>query len=332
MRARIVAARMRLTWGIAIGALLAPACSDLPVPPEPEPPPEAPAPPPGEPLPPEPPPEPPPPPLPEPPPPEPPPPVAKTFVGAGDIAGCTTRFRDEATADLLDGIRGTVFALGDNVQGDGTAAEFAACYAPTWGRHKARTRPAVGNHEYNVPDAEPHFEYWGNRAGPAGKGYYSYDLGSWHIVVLNSNRLFGEQNDWLAADLAASARRCTLAYWHHPWFTSSAYRGPEELRRFVEILDQAGADVVLTGHAHGYERFAPQTAGGEPDEELGIRHFVVGTGGAPFHPFKQIQPNSEVRELVYGVLKFELHPDRYTWEFVPVEGENFTDKGEGRCH
>jgi hypothetical protein len=304
--------------------LLAYACSDGAAPPEPDPdptPPEAPAPPEPEPPPPEP---------PEPPPP--PPPVSEIFVGAGDIAGCTERFFDEATADLLDDIEGTVFALGDNVQGAGTPEDFANCFEPSWGRHKERIYPAVGNHEYNVEGAVPHFEYWGERAGPPGKGYYSYDLGAWHIVVLNSNLLFEEQNEWLAADLAVNPARCTLAYWHHPWFTSTAYRGAEELKRFVEILEEAGADVVLTGHAHGYERFAAQTADGEPDEERGIRHFVVGSGGAPFHPFRQTKPNSEVRVLAYGLLKLELFADRYTWEFVPVPGESFTDEGEGVCH
>jgi hypothetical protein len=299
--------------------LLFQACSDTPLPPDPGPePPEAPPPP-----------EPPPP---EPPPPPPPPaPVSQIFVGAGDIAGCTERFHDEETADLLDTIEGTVFALGDNVQGPGTTWDFENCWEPAWGRHKDRIWPAVGNHEYNVEGAVPHYEYWGERAGPPGKGYYSYDLGDWHIVVLNSNLLFAEQNDWLAADLAANPRQCTLAYWHHPWFTSSQYRGSEELKRFVEILEEAGADVVLTGHAHGYERFAPQTADGEPDEQ-GIRHFVVGSGGAPFHPFKQAKPNSEVRVHAYGLLKMELFADRYTWEFVPVAGETFTDAGEGQCH
>jgi hypothetical protein len=311
------AVRRILARALSIAVLAASGCSDPPTPPESEPPPEAPAPP-GE-----------PPAEPEPPAP---PPTPVTFVGAGDIAGCTVRFYDEATADLLDGIEGTVFALGDNVQGFGTPEEFANCYDPTWGRHKARTRPAVGNHEYNVPDAVPHFEYWGERAGPAGKGYYSYDLGDWHIVVLNSNVLFEEQIEWLEADLSASRRQCTLAYWHHPWFTSSSYRGPEELLRFVEILYHAGADVVLTGHAHGYERFAPQNPAGAADPDQGIRHFVVGTGGAPFHPFKRIKPNSEVRQLAYGVLKMELFSDRYTWEFVPIAGETFTDRGEGECH
>jgi len=322
------AARILLTCVITLGALFAPACSDQADLQEPELPPEAPAPP-EEPAPP---PEPVPPEEPAPPPPPPPPPAPEIFVGAGDIAGCTARFHDEETAALLDEIEGTVFALGDNVQGSGTAEDFANCYNPNWGRHKARTWPAVGNHEYNVPGAAPHFEYWGARAGPVGKGYYSYDLGEWHIVVLNSNVLFEEQNDWLAADLAANPRQCTLAYWHHPWFTSSEYRGPVELLRFVEILHEAGADVVLTGHAHGYERFAPQTPEGSLDEERGIRHFVVGTGGAPFHPFKQTKPHSEVRELAYGLLRMELYPDRYTWEFVPVEGGTFTDSGEGECH
>jgi hypothetical protein len=321
VRADIAATGTRLALAIGLGMFLLSACTDQPAPAESGPPPE------------QPPPEPPaPPPEPPPPPPEPPPPASEIFVGAGDISGCTLRFQDGPTADLLDGIEGTVFALGDNVQGFGTPEEFAACYEPTWGRHKARTWPAVGNHEYNVPGAVPHYEYWGERAGPAGKGYYSYDLGDWHIVVLNSNILFGEQNEWLAADLAANPSRCTLAYWHHPWFTSSSYRGPEELLRFVQILYEAGADVVLTGHAHGYERFAPQTPEGEPDEERGIRHFVAGTGGAPFHPFRRIKANSEVRELAWGVLKLELFADRYTWEFVPVEGETFTDEGEGSCH
>lgn len=305
---------------MVIAVLLAPACSEQAGPPDPDPTPEAPTPPapPSEPAP--------------PPPPEPPPPVSEIFVGAGDIAGCTERFYDELTADLLDGIEGTVFALGDNVQGPGTDADFANCFHPSWGRHKARIRPAVGNHEYNVPGAGPHFQYWGEQAGPPGKGYYSYDLGAWHIVVLNSNTLFDEQYEWLTADLAANPTQCTLAYWHHPWFTSSSYRGPEELLRFVEILHDAGADVVLTGHAHGYERFAPQTPAGEPDEETGIRHFVVGTGGAPFHPFKRTRPNSEVRALTYGLLKLELFEDRYTWEFVPAQGQSFTDAGEGTCH
>jgi len=322
LRALRVAARMLPIWAVTV--LLNPACSDgaglpEPEPPaEPAPPPEDPAPPPEDPAPPE--------------EPVPPPPTSEIFIGAGDIAGCTARFRDEATADLLDRIEGTIFALGDNVQGAGTDEDFADCYHPTWGRHTARTWPAVGNHEYNVPGAVPHFAYWGTRAGPAGKGYYSYDLGSWHIVVLNSNILFEEQYDWLAADLAANPRQCTLAYWHHPYFTSSGYQGPEDLRQFVEILDGAGADVVLTGHAHGYERFAPQTAAGEANEASGIRHFVVGTGGAPFHPFKRVERNSEVRMLAHGLLKLELFPDRYTWEFVPVEGETFTDVGEGACH
>ena len=227
------------------GIVLLPGCTERAIPPEPEPPPpQAPAPP--EPEPPPPPPEPP-----------PPPPAFEIALAAGDIAGCTERFHDEATAALLDDLEGTVLALGDNVQGPGTHEDFANCFEPSWGRHKSRIWAAVGNHEYNVEGAVPHFEYWGERAGPAGKGYYSFDLGAWRIIVLNSNLLFEEQNQWLAADLAANPRLCTLAYWHHPWFTSSAYRGLEELKRFVEILEEAGADVVLTGHAHGYERFAP---------------------------------------------------------------------------
>jgi hypothetical protein len=257
--------------------------------------------------------------------------VSEIALAAGDIAGCTERFFDEATAELLDAHEGTVFALGDNVQGAGTPEDFANCFHPSWGRHKERIWPAVGNHEYNVEGAVPHFGYWGERGRPAGEGYYSFELGAWHVVVLNSNLLFEEQYQWLAADLAASSTRCTLAYWHHPWFTSSAYQGDEAIKRFVEILEDAGADVILTAHAHGYERFAPQTADGVA-EERGIRHFVVGSGGAPFHPFKRTAPNSEVRVHAYGLLELELFEDRYTWEFLPIAGETFTDAGEGECH
>jgi hypothetical protein len=255
------------------------------------------------------------------------------FVGAGDIAKCGSNLGDDRTAELLDGIEGTVFALGDNVYHEATAEAYADCYGPTWGRHKSRTYPALGNHEYNSPGAAPYFAYWGSRAGPAGKGYYSYDLGEWHIIVLNSDRLIDEQIPWLAADLAANPAKCTLAYWHHAYFTSGKHRERTEMRPLVELLYEAGADVILTAHNHNYERFKPQTPSSVVDAERGIRGFVVGTGGAgrPYD-FTDIKPNSEVRSKAHGVLKMELFADRYTWEFVPVAGETFTDRGEGSCH
>ena len=149
--------------------------------------------------------------------------VTKTpvvLVGAGDIAGCPSTYQDEATADLLDGIAGTVFTLGDNAYTSATTAEYQNCYGPSWGRHLARTRPALGNHEYHTTAAAGYFGYFGDKAGPANLGYYSYNLGEWHVVVLNSERNLSAQATWLKADLAANPTRCTLAYWHKPYFTS----------------------------------------------------------------------------------------------------------------
>jgi hypothetical protein len=269
-------------------------------------------------------------------------PVA-VLVGAGDIAKCNNRNWAKLTAKLLDGISGTVFALGDNAYQDGTAAEFANCYGPTWGRHKNRTRPAVGNHEYNV-SPNPYFDYFNGvgsasgRAGPRGKGYYSYNAGAWHIVVLNSvtnirQDASSPQAKWLKADLAAHPTRCTLAYWHHPFFTSGKNLPAKRLAPLVKLLYEAGVDVVMSGHNHQYERFAPQDPSRRADPTRGIRAFVVGTGGAGVYGFERRDPNSQVR---YGdgngVLKLTLSPSSYTWEFVPVAGTTFKDSGKGACH
>jgi hypothetical protein len=260
------------------------------------------------------------------------------LVGAGDIASCASS-GDEATADLLDSIPGTVFTTGDNAYRSGTAGEFDACYHPIWGRHRARTRPAPGNHEYRTAGARGYFGYFGAAAGDPGKGYYSYDLGGWHIVVVNSNCWAvggcgpgSPQHRWLRADLAASATRCTLAYWHHPLFTSSAvHPGEARMRALFEVLHQHRAEVVITGHSHQYERFAPQDPDGHPDP-AGIRQFVVGTGGNGHHEFGTVQPNSEVRnDDTYGVLRLTLRPTSYEWRFVPQAGRTFTDSGTGSC-
>jgi calcineurin-like phosphoesterase family protein len=266
-------------------------------------------------------------------------PAHPVLVGAGDISFCSNA-GDSATAALLDRIPGTVFTTGDNVYMTGSEPEFNSCYHPTWGRHKARTRPALGNHEYYQTPA-PYFAYFGSAAGPPG-GYYSYDLGSWHIVVLNSTcpKIAGgcapgsPQERWLRADLAASTQPCTLAYWHHPRFTSSSAHGNTwSVDPFWRALYEHGAEVVINGHDHVYERFAPQTPAGQTDWSFGVRQFTAGTGGANHNPFGPPIANSQVRDsTTFGVLKVTLRPAGYDWQFVPVDGATFTDSGNGACH
>ena len=258
----------------------------------------------------------------------------EVLVGAGDIASCESD-GDEATAAMLDGLEGTVFTLGDNAYPDGTAEDFARCYAPSWGRHRQRTRPAVGNHEYHSAQAGPYFDYFGGAAGEPGQGYYSYDLGAWHVVVLNSQVELGagsEQEQWLRADLKANTRKCTLAYWHRPLFSSGPEREGQNVKPLWEVLYEAGAEVVLGGHDHYYERFAPQTPEGREDKERGIRQFVVGTGGMVLYDFTEPLENSEVRKGgVFGVLKLTLEDGGYVWEFLTVGG-GVADQGRGTCH
>jgi acid phosphatase type 7 len=269
------------------------------------------------------------------------PPSGEVIVAAGDIADCT-REGDEATARLVGGIEGTVLTLGDNAYPEGTAQDFEECYEPTWGQFKERTRPALGNHEYETGGASAYFDYFGEAAGDPDKGYYSYELGGWHFVALNSN--CGEvlrcgpgspQGRWLEEDLAANEEEaCTLAYFHHPLFTSGSYRtGIKRVERLWEILYAAGVDVVLNGHDHNYQRFAPQDPEGRADPEDGIREFVVGTGGRSNYQISQPIANTEVyNDDTYGVLELTLHPKSYDWEFVPVEGETFSDSGVAQCH
>jgi len=272
-----------------------------------------------------------------------PPPQSATdsvLVGAGDISTCRNN-NDEATAKLLDDISGTVFTAGDAAYQDGSAANFSDCYAPTWGRHKTRTRPVPGNHEYKTEHAGAYFDYFGAAAGVPGRGYYSYDLGSWHVIALNSNcakiggcQAGSEQELWLREDLAASTKPCTVAFWHHPLFTSGANHSPStEMRPIFQALYDHDAEVVVTGHNHQYERFAPQNPSGQLDNAQGIRAFVVGTGGAGLYSFDPATPNSEVRNSsTHGVLKLTLEANGYDWSFVPVAGKTFTDSGTGTCH
>jgi acid phosphatase type 7 len=271
------------------------------------------------------------------------PPSGEVIVAAGDIADCR-REGDEATARLVGRINGTVLTLGDAAYPEGTAEDFEECYEPTWGRFKGHTKPVPGNHEYDTRGAEGYFDYFGKAAGDPDEGYYSYNLGKWHIVALNSNceevpggcEASSPQGRWLEADLAANEdKSCTLAYMHHPRFSSGEKHGNTHyVKPLWEALYEAGADVVLSGHEHNYERFAPQNSGGREDPEGGIRQFVVGTGGGKgTYPILDPIANSEVHnDDTYGVLKLSLHPKRYKWEFVPVEGESFTDSGAAQCH
>jgi hypothetical protein len=263
------------------------------------------------------------------------------LVGAGDIAACDSD-GDEQTAALLDHIPGTVFTLGDNAYPDGSATDFAQCYGPTWGRHKARTRPVLGNHEYHTEKAAGYFGYFGAAAGDNARGYYSYDVGGWHVVVLNSTcaaidegcRAGSPEERWLRADLTANGKRCTVAMWHHPIFTSGRTHGPAPatLPLFQALYD-GGVEVLLTAHNHQYERFAPQTPAGLRDDARGVREFVVGTGGAFHYAFGPQAPNSEVRNAdTFGVLQLTLHARSYDWRFVPAAGGSFTDSGRASCH
>ncbi len=261
-------------------------------------------------------------------------------VGAGDIASCSS-MGAEATAALLDTIPGTVLTIGDNAYPNGTSADFARCYGPSWGRHKARTRPVPGDHDYGTPGAAGYFDYFGEAAGDRGKGYYSYDLGAWHIVALNSvipNGPGSPEVRWLEADLATSSKRCILAYFHHPRFFSSGAGAPgggvnDFERAFWDALYGAGTDIVLNGDQHQYERFAPQAPDGRLDPSRGIREFIVGTGGASVVAPTSIRANSEVRNGdTFGVLKLTLEADAYAWEFIPVAGRRFHDAGRAGCH
>jgi Calcineurin-like phosphoesterase len=268
------------------------------------------------------------------PPPPPPTPQIAVLVGAGDIADCGAADRGanaEATAKLLDKIAGTVFTAGDNAYFNATAADFQNCYHPRWGRHRNRTYPSPGNHEYQSPGALPYFDYFGERAGPRGAGFYSYTLGNWHIISLNSEVGVSqgqEQYLWLRRDLEANRMteqatrtRCTLAYWHDPLFTSGpSGLGGVRMRDIWNLLYEFGVDVAVTGHDHQYERYAPQDGLGRRDA-FGIQEFVVGTGGATLYDFGAPGPNSLFRIKAFGVLKLTLRDVGYDSVFIEAGTE-----------
>jgi hypothetical protein len=264
---------------------------------------------------------------------------------AGDIAGGDSGSNDEATAALVEQINPAVaLTLGDNAYESGTLAEYQTEYAPSWGAFKAKTRPTPGNHEYDSTGAQGYYDYFngvgqaGGPAGPSGKGYYSFDAGSWHLIALNPHVSASEgsaQEQWLKADLAAHPSRCTLAFWHEPRFTSGSEHGNDtSVGPFWDDLYAAGAELVLSGHNHQYERFAPQDPNAKADPARGIREFVVGTGGAGLYGFDASpQPNSEVRDdTSHGVLELTLRQGSYDWKYVPIAGKSFTDAGTTSCH
>ena len=258
---------------------------------------------------------------------------APVLLAAGDIDGCGT---GAATARIINGIDGAVAALGDNAYPSGGPSDYAQCYDKTWGLFKDRTHAVPGNHDYDSPRAPGYFGYFGAAAGPPGKGYYSYDLAGWHMVAINSNCDSIDCNAegaWLDSDLSAHPAQCTLAYWHHPRYSSGSAGDNPLMNTFWKVLYAHGASVVLNGHDHDYERFAPQDPNGHLDTARGIRQFIVGTGGGPLGSLYAADPNSEIRSNhSFGVLQLTLRPDGYDWKFLPVSAGGFTDSGSDSCH
>ncbi len=241
--------------------------------------------------------------------------------------------RQRHTADLVEAIGpDVVLALGDLQYRDGSPEKYRQVYDPTWGRFKAITRPAIGGHDYYAPDG--YFGYFGSAAGDPAKGYYSFDMGAWHFVALNSTceRVGGcwydsPQGTWLEADLQQAAGKNILAYWHDPLFSSGQHGGDLYYRAFWDILRRHGAKLILNAHDHVYERFAPQNSSGSADPG-GIRQFTAGLGGYLLYPFGTVKPNSEARYAdTFGILKLALHPDAYEWQFIPEPGSTYSDGG-----
>jgi hypothetical protein len=274
------------------------------------------------------------------------------IAAAGDIAcdpfsgsynhgrGTSSECRQRATFNLLLARRYVaVLTLGDLQYEDGSYGKFRFSYGTTWGREKAITKPAPGNHEYKTKSASGYFKYFGRAAGDSAKGYYSFDVGTWHLVSLNSNcteiggcQEGSPQERWLRRDLAAHKSKCTLGYWHHPRFSSGGHGSDDSVSGLWHALYDYGADVVLVGHDHDYERFAPQNVAGALDRAQGIREFVVGTGGRSHREFGSVQPHSQVRDSTsFGILSLTLKPKGYDWRFIPAVGA-FTDSGRGTCH
>lgn len=253
---------------------------------------------------------------------------------AGDVGQCDSPGAT-LTGALVRTLPYPVLALGDLAYPNGTADEYARCYAPHWGAFKDRTFPAPGNHDYRTPGAAGYFGYFGARAGDPSKGYYSFDVGAWHIVALNSNRELepgSPQLQWLADDLQQHKQRCVLAVWHHPRYSSGPHGSDPRTQALWAALFHHHVSVVVTGHDHDYERFAPLNAHGAPDPVRGIRSFVAGMGGAHLYDLRQREPASEAwHNASFGVLKLTLHPTGYDWEFLSATPTTFQDRGHADC-
>jgi hypothetical protein len=255
-------------------------------------------------------------------------PAPKTLVAVGDIGSCDSQ-ADDAVAQLVDELPGTIATLGDTAYERGSDQEFAQCFNPSWGPMKSRIHPTVGNHEYLTDGAAGYFDYFGSSAGTRGQGWYSYNLGAWHVVVLNSNCSFvgcqpgSPQLDWLRSDLARADAHCLLAYWHHPRWSSGRHGSTTAVQPFWDALERAGVDVILNGHDHTYERVLAD----------GVQQFVVGTGGRSLYRFsKSPLPTTQVRsDAAYGVLELDLGAGHYAWSFIPLGSSGFHDAGSGTC-
>jgi hypothetical protein len=257
------------------------------------------------------------------------------ILAAGDITDCN-RISDSATAAIAAGFPdATILTLGDNVYPGGTAADYNDCWVPAWGSLDPQIRPSPGNHDYYVAGATDYFDYFGAAAGIYRRGYYSFDLDEWHIISLNTDIATGtssDQYEWLQLDLADNSAECTIAYWHTPRYTTGSHQpGSSASQDFWSLLDQAGAEVILNGHEHSYQRFEPLDGDGNPDAN-GIRQFVVGTGGTSLSPQEIEDSRLVVYSATHGLLKLDLKSGSYAWEFLPIAGSNFTDSGNGTCH
>lgn len=269
-----------------------------------------------------------------------------TVVGAGDIAVCGGNTSDTRTAQLVHEILSAdttaiAFTLGDNVYPDGSSSWFAACYEPTWGAFKSRTRPVPGNHDYyNNPKAEGYFDYFGANAGPVGRGWYRYDAGTWRVYALSSecvrgSRCYIRQYRWLRADLVSNPHQCVIAMWHRPRFSSGEEHGSStRMAPVFKLLYDHGAEIVLSGHDHNYERFVPTDADGNIAPNSGLRQWVVGTGGTSLRPFdRPALPATATRDATsHGVLRLDLYAGGYQWQYLTTSNNPYTDTGSSPCH
>jgi acid phosphatase type 7 len=275
--------------------------------------------------------------------------TAVKVVAIGDIAcqpgiaPTAKRCQHAATSDLVPAAAKKILLLGDNQYSRGELTSYQGSFDQTWGRHMSRLVPVLGNHEYQTKAATGYFTYFGEKAGDPAKGYYSTNVGSWHVLAINTNDNCrripcdegSEQLAWVREDLEKNkAKKCTVALFHHPRWSSGEHGDNPNIDPLWRALAAGGVDLVLAGHDHDYERFAPRNADGARDDEGGMRSFVVGTGGIGFRGFGDaLSEHSEVRQNdTFGILQLSLSATGYAWEFLPIAGSTFEDKGKGRCH